>query len=123
MIVAEDPSGRGGTVAAAGRAPCRRRARCLPSDRQAITPDKEDTMRGLSTMAAGGALIVALWAPAVGGQQSQEQPQAPRGGQLERRGERHPHLRAAMYALMNAERPLSQAAHDYGGPRVKAREL
>jgi hypothetical protein len=80
-------------------------------------------MRGLSTMAAGGALIVAVWAPAVGGQQSQGQPQAPQGGQMPRGGERHPHVRAAMHALMNAERQLAQAAHDYGGHRVKAMEL
>jgi hypothetical protein len=80
-------------------------------------------MRGLSTMAAGGALIVAVWAPAVGGQQSQGQPQAPQGAQMPRRGERHPHVRAAMHALMNAERQLAQAAHDYGGHRVKAMEL
>jgi len=77
-------------------------------------------MRGLSTMAAGGALIVALWAPAVGGQQSQGQPPAPQGGQMERRGKRRPHVRAAMLALMSPERQLAQSAPPYGGHRLKA---
>lgn len=37
--------------------------------------------------------------------------------------ERHPHIRAAMRALGNAERQLAQAAHDYGGHRAKALQL
>ena len=72
-------------------------------------------MRGLSTMAAGGALIVALWAPAVGGQQSQEPPPGPRGGQMERRGERHPHLRAAMHALIEPSWARNPGVQAVGG--------
>jgi len=37
--------------------------------------------------------------------------------------ERHQQIRAAQRALANAEQHLGQAAHDYGGHRVKAMEL
>lgn len=84
-------------------------------------------MRALRAMAVGGALVVAAWAPAAvaqnqsapaaGGQGAQPGPPHRRGG------ERHPQIRAAMHALMNAERHLEQAAHDFGGHRAKALEL
>jgi hypothetical protein len=80
-------------------------------------------MRGLRTLAAGAALIAVLGAPMAWGQQPQGGPPAPAPGQAPRRGERHPEIRAAMHALQNAERHLQQAAHDYGGHRVKAMEL
>jgi hypothetical protein len=37
--------------------------------------------------------------------------------------ERHPHIQAAMKALERAEHQLQQAAHGYGGHRVKAMDL
>jgi hypothetical protein len=37
--------------------------------------------------------------------------------------ERHPHLRAAMRDLRQAANQLDHADHDFGGHRVKAREL
>jgi hypothetical protein len=80
-------------------------------------------MRGLRTLAMGAALIAAVGAPAAWGQQPQGGQPAPPPGQTPRRGERHPEIRAAMRALQNAERHLQQAAHDYGGHRVKAMEL
>ena len=35
-------------------------------------------------------------------------------------GERHPQIRAAMRALVNAKEHLEHAAHDFGGHRVEA---
>jgi len=80
-------------------------------------------MRGLAAVAVGGVLLVALWAPVVGAQQAPSAPPAPPQKQTPQHGERHPEIRAAMHALMNAERHLQEAAHDYGGHRVKAMEL
>jgi len=80
-------------------------------------------MRGLSAVAVGGALLVALWAPTVAAQQAPSGVPAPPQQQMPQHGERHPEIRAAMHALMNAERHLQEAAHDYGGHRVKAMEL
>src|SRR2546425_13201412 len=39
------------------------------------------------------------------------------------RGGKHPHIAAAMRALMHAEGQLERAAHHYGGHRAKALEL
>jgi hypothetical protein len=39
------------------------------------------------------------------------------------RGERHPHIHAAMKGLRQAARQLGEADHDFGGHRVKALEL
>lgn len=36
------------------------------------------------------------------------------------KGERHPEIRKAMHALMNAQNDLQHAAHDFGGHREKA---
>jgi len=80
-------------------------------------------MKGLSALAVGGALLVALWAPAVMAQQPPSGPPAPPQKQMPQRGEGHPQIRAAMHALMNAERHLQEAAHDYGGHREKAMAL
>lgn len=77
-------------------------------------------MRRFLGLTVGGILAVSLWAPVVLAQQAPPSPPpqaAPRGG------ERHPQIRAAMRALMNAERHLQEAAHDYGGHRVKAMEI
>lgn len=37
--------------------------------------------------------------------------------------EQHPHIRVTLRDLQHAERQLQQAAHDYGGHRIKAMEL
>ena len=83
-------------------------------------------MKALTVMAAGGALIVALWAPAVGAEDSQRD-REDRKEQQENRGRRggehHPQIRGAMHALKNAERHLEHAAHDFGGHRARALEL
>ena len=48
---------------------------------------------------------------------TQEKPARPE------RGERHPHIRAAMRGLTMAERQLAQAPHEFGGHRARALEL
>jgi hypothetical protein len=84
-------------------------------------------MRRLTAIAASRAVILALCAPSAGAQERERgrdrAEQQERRGERGERGERHPQIRAAMHALMNAERRLEHAAHDYGGHRAKALEL
>lgn len=80
-------------------------------------------MRGLIRVAVGCFLALSVWAPTVGAQQPPSGAPAPPQKQMPQRGERHPQIRAAMHALANAERHLQEAAHDYGGHRVKAMAL
>jgi hypothetical protein len=42
---------------------------------------------------------------------------------LKGQGRRHPHIRAAMRALGEANGQLQSAAHDFGGHRVRAMRL
>ena len=39
------------------------------------------------------------------------------------KGEKHPHMQAALKQLGQVERQLERAAHDYGGHRAKALQL
>ncbi|HTU01057.1 MAG TPA: hypothetical protein VMG58_04540 [Candidatus Sulfotelmatobacter sp.] len=80
-------------------------------------------MQRLLRVAVRAILVLTLWAPAVGAQQPPSGPPTVPPQQVPRAGERHPQIRAAMRALTNAERHLQEAAHDYGGHRVKAMEL
>lgn len=73
---------------------------------------------------AGGCVLALMVGPLVGeAQQPASGPTAPPQQQRQQGGERHPQIRAAMQALMNAERHLQEAAHDYGGHREKAMGL
>ncbi len=80
-------------------------------------------MRRLLGVAGGCFLALVVWTLGVEAQQPPSGQPAPPQQQRPQWGGRHPEIRAAMHALMNAERHLQEAAHDYGGHRVKAMEL
>jgi len=80
-------------------------------------------MRRLLGVVGGCFLALIVWTLVVEAQQPPSGQSAPPQKQMPQRGERHPEIRAALQALRNAEQHLQEAAHDYGGHRVKAMEL
>lgn len=78
--------------------------------------------RNLAIWLGSMGLLAALLVPGRVTSLGQETPAQERKEEQAEHREAHPRIEAAMKALENAKSELQQAAHDFGGHRVKALE-